>query len=55
MNKCGYRDAERRLGEFSAEELANTVWAFVRASQVDAAFFAALARAAERHLGEFST
>ena len=48
------RDAERRLGDFSAQQLANTAWAFATASQRDALLFAALARAAERRLGDIS-
>ena len=47
------RAAERRLGEFNAQELANTAWAFATADQPDALLFAALARAMERHLGEW--
>ena len=48
------RAAERRLGDFSAQGLANTAWAFATTSQHDALLFAALARAAERRLGDFS-
>ena len=48
------RAAERRLGEFSPLDLANTTWAFATTAQWDAALFAALARAAERCPGEFS-
>ena len=47
--------AERRLGGFSAQALANTAWAFATASQRDALLFAALAGAAERRLGDFNT
>ena len=36
------------------QELANTAWAVAKAAQLDEAFFAALAKAAERHLGAFS-
>ena len=39
--------AERRVGDFNAQGLANTVWAFATACQSDAPLFAALARAAE--------
>ena len=46
--------AERRLGGFSAQELANTAWAFATASQREAPLFAALASAVERCLGCFS-
>ena len=48
------RAAERRLGEFNGQELANTAWAFATASESDAQVFAALARAAERRLGDFN-
>ena len=37
-----------------AKGLANAAWAFVTASQRDAPLFAALARTAERRLGDFS-
>ena len=36
------------------QDLANTAWAFATASQSDAQLFAALARAAERRLGDFN-
>ena len=42
-----------RLGEFSAQEIANTAWAFAKAGQRDKALFAALAKAAIPRLGEF--
>ena len=48
------RAAERRVGEFNAQNLANTAWAFATADQPGARLFAALARAAERHLGKFN-
>merc|ERR1712096_455875 len=48
------RAAERRVGEFNAQELANTAWAFAKVGQSDAPLFAALARAAERRVGEFN-
>ena len=38
----------------SAQGLANMAWAFATASQRDAALFAALARAAERRVGDFT-
>ena len=44
----------QRMGEFSALDVANTVWGFATAAQCDASFFVALARAAERRLGEVS-
>ena len=43
-----------RLGEFNAQELANTAWAYAKADQRDEALFAALARAAKPRLGEFN-
>ena len=48
------RAAERRLGDFNVQELANTAWALATASESDAQVFAALARAAERRLGDFN-
>ena len=48
------RAAERRLGDFNVQELANTVWAFATANQSEAQLFAALARAAERRQGDFN-
>ena len=50
--------SQRRVGGFTAQELAqelaNTAWAFAATGQRDAPLFAALARAAERRLSEFS-
>ena len=48
------RAAEPRLGEFKAQELVNTAWAFATAGQLDEALFVALARAARPRLGEFN-
>ena len=48
------RASERRSADFSAQELANTAWAFARAFQRDVALFVALARAAQQRLGESS-
>ena len=45
--------AERCLGDFEVQGLANTAWAFATASQQDAQLFAALARVAELCLGDF--
>ena len=45
---------ERRLGGFSAQQLANTAWAFATASQRDALLFQALARTADLRLASFS-
>ena len=41
-------------GELDALNLANVAWAFATADRSDALLFAALARAAERRLGEFN-
>ena len=46
--------AERRVGDFNAQELANTAWAFATAGQSDALLFMTLARAAERRVGDFN-
>ena len=64
------RAAERRMGDFSLQDVANSAWAsamrisshglaymawaFATASQRNAPLFAALARAAERRMGDFS-
>ena len=48
------RVAELRLGDFKVQELANTAWAFVTASQSDAQLFAALSRAAEQRMVDFN-
>ena len=48
------RAAERRLGNFNVQNLANTAWAFATANQPDAQLFAASARTAERRLGDFN-
>ena len=47
------RVAERRVGDFKPQALANTAWAFATVGQLDAHLFTALARAAERHMGNF--
>ena len=47
------REAERRLGDFDPQGLANTAWAFATLGQSDVQLFTALAREAERHLGDF--
>ena len=41
------------MGDFNAQDLANTAWAFATAGQSDAALLTALARAAERRMGHF--
>ena len=48
------RVAERRLVEFTAQGLANTAWAFTKASHSDVQLFRALASVAERRTGDFS-
>ena len=47
------RAAERYLGVFKPQGLANTSWAFAMAGLLDELRLAALAKAAERGLGEF--
>ena len=46
--------AQRRVGEFKAQNLANTAWAFATADQSDAPLFALVARKAQRRVGEFN-
>ena len=46
--------AERCVGDFNAQELANTAWAFATASQLDAELFTALAGESERRVGDFT-
>ena len=41
------------MGEFKAQELANTAWAFATADKADAPLFALVARVAQRCVGEF--
>ena len=48
------RAAERRVGEFNAQDLSNTAWAFAAAGQSDAQVFAALAGAVEWCVGDFN-
>ena len=43
------------MGDFHAQVLANTAWAFATASQDDASLFAALATAAKQRLGDFNS
>ena len=44
--------AERRMGDFNVQNLANTAWAFEKAGQESASLFAALATVAEHHMGD---
>ena len=46
--------AERRIGDFNAQELANTAWAFATAGFPNAELFEVLAKAAERRIGDFN-
>ena len=46
--------AERRVSELTAQEIANTAWAFAKAGQSDKRLLAALGRAAERRMIEFN-
>ena len=48
------READRRLGDLSLQNLANTAWAFATSGQADAQLFLALAREAERRLVDFN-
>ena len=53
--KLGNRNgaAERRVGDFNTQELANTAWAFATADPLDAALFASLAREVKRRVNDF--
>ena len=48
------KEAEQRLDQFSAQELANTAWAFATEGQQDGQLLKALARMAERRLDQFN-
>ena len=47
------REAERHIGDFNPQELANTAWAFAKVGLLDAQLFKVLAREAERRVGDF--
>ena len=47
--------AEGLIGDFNAQDLANTGWAFATVSRADALLFMALAREAERHASDFTS
>lgn len=47
--------AERCMGDFKAQEVANTAWAFATGGQSDGQLFTALARVAERRMDDFNT
>ena len=42
------------MGDFNAQDLANTAWAFATAGQSEAQLFSALAMSAEQRLGDFN-
>ena len=44
----------RCLSEFNTQDVANMAWVFTTMNQSDELLFAALARLAEWHLGEFN-
>ena len=48
------RAAEQRVGDFSAQCLANTAWAFATADQSEALLLMWFARAAERRVADFN-
>ena len=48
------RAAEKRVGEFVVQNIANTAWAFATADRLDASVFTALARAAEWRMCDFN-
>ena len=48
------RAAERWVGEFNAQSLANTAWTFAKVRQLDEKLFAALAGAAQLQLSNFN-
>ena len=48
------REVERRVGDFNAQELANTACAFVTVGQLVSQLLKTLARAAERRVGVFN-
>ena len=46
--------AERRLGDFSPQNLSSTAWAFATVTQLEVPLCSALARAVWRRLGDFN-
>ena len=46
--------AESRICDFTAQELANMVWAFVTGGQSQTQLFMVLAATAERRIGDFT-
>ena len=53
----GYRDQPdlQGSGKLNGPDLVNTAWVFSTVGQMDAPSFEAVARAAERHVGDLST
>ena len=51
---CLAEVAERRLGHFNSQDLANTAWAFATVAQSEAPLFARLAKASQRRLSHFN-
>ena len=47
------RAVEECVGDFTAQDLTNTAWAFVTADQVDTLLLTALAVVAEQQVGNF--
>ena len=48
------KKAERRVGNFDPQALANIAWAFATLGQADVQLFTALAKEAERRVGDFN-
>ena len=48
------REAERHLGDFKPQELANTAWAFATLGQADAQLCMVLAREAGQRVGDLN-
>ena len=48
------REAERRVGDFNPQVLANTAWAFATLGQHDAQLSTALSAEAERRVSNFN-
>ena len=48
------RSAEWRVGDFNAQDLANTAWAFATVQRSDEKLFTVLARAAERWVSDLN-
>ena len=48
------RVMERCIGDFNAQDAANTAWAFAMAGQSNAQLFATLAKVVEQRVGDFT-